>query len=61
MGGTHPGVPALPAPLLTPELLERLRRMAEGDGRSVAQVLGDAVTNEWLKWGTRRRLKPGEW
>lgn len=61
MGGPDPGVPALPAPWLTPELIERLRRMAAADGRSVAQVVCDAVTNEWIRWGTRRKLKREEW
>lgn len=61
MGGADPGVPALPEPLLTPELRERIRRMAEAEGKSMAQIMCLCVTNEWLRWGGRRGLKPGEW
>lgn len=61
MGGAHPGVPPLPAPLLTPELRERLQRMAVARGVAPHQVLEEAITNEWLRYGARRRLKPGEW
>lgn len=61
MGGAHPGNPPLPAPLLTPELLDRLQRMAGGRGLTVHQVLCEAITNEWLRFGCRQRLKPGEW
>lgn len=61
MGGPDKGVPALPPALLSPELLERLHRMAAADGLTLAQVLEDAVQIAWVRWGCRRKLKPEEW
>src|ERR1044071_1019713 len=60
VGGSDSRVSALLI-VLTPEERERVRRMAEEDGRSVARVLGDAVTVAWVRFGCRRGLKPGEW
>jgi hypothetical protein len=49
------------APGLTPEHLERLRRIAKNDKRSIEQVLWDAVNEYWLRWGSKQKLKPEEW
>lgn len=46
---------------LTPELLDRMRRIASKQNRSIAQVLHDAVQEYWVRFATRERLKPEEW
>lgn len=46
---------------LTPELLERLRRIAKAENRTVAQVLCDAVEVHWVRFAGRNRLSPEEW
>jgi hypothetical protein len=46
---------------LTPELLERIRRIATAQKRSLADVLHDAVTEYWVRYATRERLKPEQW
>lgn len=49
------------APGLTPELLERLRRIAKAEGKTLAQVLDEAVQIHWVRFAARERLKPEEW
>jgi len=49
------------APGLTPEMLDRIRRIAKTQNRSLAQVLSDAVQEYWIRFATRERLKPEEW
>lgn len=46
---------------LTPELLTRLKRIAESQKRSLGQVLCDAVQEYWIRFATRERLKQEEW
>lgn len=46
---------------LTPEHLERLKRIAAKQNRTIAQVLHDAVQEYWVRFACRERLKPGEW
>jgi predicted transcriptional regulator len=46
---------------LTPELLERLRRIAKATKRSVRAVLCDAVQEYWVRFACRNRLKQEEW
>ena len=45
------------APGLTPELLERLRRIAKAQNRSLAQVLCDAVQEYWVRFATRNMVR----
>ena len=45
---------------LTPELAERVRRMAAADKRTPDQVLCDAVQEYWVRWACRKQLKPEE-
>jgi len=46
---------------LTPELLERVRRIAKHDGIPAANVLYNALQEYWVRWATRKRLKREEW
>ena len=46
---------------LTPELLERIRRIAAAQKRTLAQVLCDAVQEYWIRFAARERLKQEEW
>jgi predicted transcriptional regulator len=46
---------------LTPELLDRLKRIAAAQRKTLAQVLSDAVQEYWVRYATRNRLKPEEW
>jgi hypothetical protein len=46
---------------LTPEHLERLKRVAKKQNRTLAQVLADAVQEYWVRFATRERLKPEDW
>lgn len=46
---------------LTPELLERLKRVANAENRTLAEVLCDAVQEYWVRWACRKRLKQEEW
>jgi predicted transcriptional regulator len=46
---------------LTPELLERLNRIAKAERRTVAAVLIDAVQQYWVRFATRHKLKQEEW
>lgn len=46
---------------LTPELLTRLKRIAEAQKKSLGQVLCDAVQEYWIRFATRNRLKQEEW
>jgi hypothetical protein len=46
---------------LTPELLERLKRIAAAQKRTPMQVLCDAVQEYWVRFATRNRLKQEEW
>lgn len=46
---------------LTPELLDRLKRMAKAQEKTLGQVLCDAVQEYWVRFATRNRLKPEEW
>lgn len=46
---------------LTPEHLARLRRIADREKRSLAQVLADAVQEYWVRFASRSRLKAEEW
>ena len=48
-------------PRLTPELRERLRRMALKQSKPVDTVLCDAVQDYWVRFATRNRLPPSEW
>jgi hypothetical protein len=46
---------------LTPELLERIKRIAKAQKRDPAQVLCDAVQEYWVRFACRERLKQEEW
>lgn len=46
---------------LTPEHLERLKRIAAKQKRTLAQVLSDAVQEYWVRFACREKLKPEEW
>lgn len=46
---------------LTPEAMERIRRIAKATGRTPAQVLADAVLEYWVRYATRERLTKEEW
>jgi hypothetical protein len=46
---------------LTPEHLERLRRISLKEKRPIAQVLSDAVLEYWVRFAGRNGLKPEEW
>lgn len=46
---------------LTPELLERAKRIAEAEKKPLKQVLCDAVQEYWIRYATRNRLNQGEW
>ena len=46
---------------LTPELLERIKRIAAAQKRPMANVLCDAVTEYWIRFATRNKLKQEEW
>lgn len=46
---------------LTPELLERLNRIATAEKKTLKQVLCDAVQEYWIRYATRNRLNQGEW
>jgi predicted transcriptional regulator len=46
---------------LSPELLERIKRIATAQKRSLADVLHDAVTEYWIRFATRNKLKQEEW
>lgn len=48
-------------PRLTPEHLERIRRIAVATGRTEEQVLADAVTEFWVRFACRGQLGPGQW
>lgn len=49
------------APGLTPELLERLQRIAKAEGKTLAQVLNDAVQIHWVRFAARNKIKAEEW
>jgi hypothetical protein len=46
---------------LTPELLDRLRRVAKATKQSMRAVLCDAVQRHWVGFAARTGLKPEEW
>lgn len=46
---------------LTPELRERLARIAAAEKKLLEQVLNDAVQSYWVAFATRNRTNPGEW
>jgi predicted transcriptional regulator len=49
------------APVLTPELLSRLLRIAQASRRTASAVLCDAVQEYWVRFACRQRLKQEEW
>lgn len=49
------------APGLTPELLARLQRIAKAEGKTLAQVLDDAVQEYWVRFAARKSMKGEEW
>jgi predicted transcriptional regulator len=46
---------------LSPELLDRLKRIAKAQARTPEQVLSDAVLEYWIRFATRNKLKQEEW
>jgi hypothetical protein len=46
---------------LTPEHLDRIRRIAKARGQTPAQVLSDAITILWVRFAAEQRLKPKDW
>lgn len=46
---------------LTPELLERIKRIAKAQNKSLAQVLADAVHEYWVRFAARERLPADRW
>ncbi len=46
---------------LTPEHLERIKRIAAARKQTPEQVLADAVMEYWVRYATRERLAPKEW
>jgi len=48
-------------PRLTPEHLERLRRISAKERRPIAQVLSDAVQEYWVRFAGKHGLKAEEW
>ena len=46
---------------LTPEHVDRIKRMAAAQRRTPEQVLAELVLAEWVRFATRERLKPEEW
>lgn len=46
---------------LTPEHLERIKRIAAARKQTPEQVLADAVTEYWVRYATRERLPQKEW
>lgn len=56
MGGAGAGVS-----LLSPELTERVERIAAAQSKSAAEVIGDAVLEYWVRYAARAKLKPGQW
>jgi hypothetical protein len=46
---------------LTPELLDRVKRIAAAQKRSLADVLCDAVQEYWTRFAARQRLKGESW
>ena len=40
---------------LTPELLDRAKRIAEAQKKTLKQVLCDAVQEYWIRYATRNR------
>lgn len=46
---------------LTPELLERIRRIAKAQNKTLTQVLCDAVQEYWVRYATRERLPGDQW
>ena len=46
---------------LTPELLDRLKRIAESETKSLKSVLCAAVQEYWVRHATRNKLKQEEW
>lgn len=47
--------------MLTPELYERARRLAEAEGISVEQAVADAIGVAWVRYAGKRKLKPEAW
>lgn len=47
--------------MLTPELSARMHRIAAAQNKSVAEVIGDALLEYWVRFATRARLTPREW
>lgn len=46
---------------LTPEHLERIKRIAKAQGKTPEQVLADAVSAYWVRFACNQHLKPEEW
>lgn len=46
---------------LTPEHLERIKRIAQATKRTPEQVLADAVLEYWIRFACNAGLKQGEW
>lgn len=46
---------------LTPELRERLERIAAAEKKTLKQVLCAAVQEYWVRFATRNKLKQEEW
>lgn len=46
---------------LTPELWERVRRIAEDQKIPMDQVVADAVGVYWVRYGCRKKLRPEAW
>lgn len=46
---------------LTPSLLERLKRIAKAENKTVDKVLYEAVLEYWVRFAARNRLPQKEW
>lgn len=46
---------------LTPEHLERIKRIAQATKRTPEQVLADAVLEYWIRFACNAGLKQDEW
>ena len=46
---------------LTPELAERVVRMARDEKRDAEQVISDALLAAWVRFATRHGIKGDQW
>lgn len=47
--------------MLSPEHVERLRRIGVVEGKTPSQVLADAVGEYWVRFACRQRFTPEAW